>query len=320
MPVGAGGETAGIEILPARLHLSRFAGILEPAALLGRHRHGVDESHGTVLAARVGDCDVEERGVLGLRGFAFELQVQGGALDADERRAGGHVPDLESFFRLRLLRDGDAVEQAGAHRRSDRPQLGGVELGHARVVAQEQVDRDALDGLLREDRHLGLFPVMRARVEGVHLAPQGRAVLVDEVEVQGVVAVPAAAHILGLAPGGRHDGLGSGLVERDRLGYAPLDLGVAAVVAGEDAVLFLEASAEGPPRTVLQQVLAGIAGTQHIFEDHAVGGSTSAGRALPAEDGRATFCRRSPTGSPRALRGCSMVTRSPSVRTRSGRS
>ena len=67
------------------------------------------------------------------------------------------------------------------------------------VVAEEQVDAGALDGLGRLDHVARCFPVMRSGAECGNLAPHVAPIRVRQVDVERVVAVAAPADAQSLA-------------------------------------------------------------------------------------------------------------------------
>lgn len=115
------------------------------------------------------------------------------------------------------------------------------------MAAKEHVERHGFNGFFREDRYFGSLPVVRSDIESVHLSPQGRTILVGQIEVEGIIAVAAATYVDGLAPGGGYYRLWVLLIDQNRLGDAALDLRVAAIVANEDVVLFSETLVPGLP-------------------------------------------------------------------------
>ena len=186
--------------------------VVQPADPLGSDGDRVQQRHRPVLAGRVAERDIEEC----RPGLAFllhlELEPHGLLVDPHEVASGRHIADLEPLGGRPAGDHRHAIEHDGAGRGVHGPQCGITERGLAGVLAEEQVKRDRLDGLLREDDHLFALPVVRARTEAGGLAPELRAVAVDEVDVDRVIRVDRSGHALGLAPGRRGDrqGLATG--------------------------------------------------------------------------------------------------------------
>jgi len=95
-----------------------------------------------------------------------------------------------------------------------------IEPDLARVPAKEAVQGQRPDRFIRQQNKLALLPIMRAAVEAGRLAPERGAVRVENVHVERVAAVGAAADLLGLAPAANDEGRDVGPVERERLAEA----------------------------------------------------------------------------------------------------
>ena len=155
---------------------------------------GVDQRHGAVLARRVGERDVDERGAR--RPPLVVLQSSFSPRASRSMRTKSPPAATSRTWKPSAAGPcGTTATPSNRHGplgRLDHVQLGVAEPGLAAVAAQQQVDRDAPDRLLGQHDHLAPLPVVRAGVEGGRLAPERRAVGVDQVEVERVVRSPAS--------------------------------------------------------------------------------------------------------------------------------
>src|ERR1035438_9476709 len=97
---------------------------------------------------------------------------------------------------------------------------GVIEPHLARVPPKEAMQGERLDRLVRQQHELALLPVVCAAGKVRGLAPEGSAVRIDDVHVEGVTIVGAAADVLGLAPAADYEGCDVRAVEREGLAGA----------------------------------------------------------------------------------------------------
>ena len=77
---------------------------------------------------------------------------------------------------------------------------------------QEQVEGQRFDRLFGEDQDPAALPIVGADMKGMGLAPEGGAIGIDQIEIQGVVVITSAADGLGPAPGLSQDRFRPGLI------------------------------------------------------------------------------------------------------------
>ena len=87
-------------------------------------------------------------------------------------------------------------------------------------MPEQAVDSQLLDGSLRHDDDFTVFPIVCSCRETGCLPPQGRAIFVDEIDVDRIVAVWRSRDVVRFAPPGRHNRCEAGVVEGNRLRHA----------------------------------------------------------------------------------------------------
>ena len=90
-------------------------------------------------------------------------------------------------------------------------------------VAKEDITRELLDRQGRQDERLFVFPIVCANRKADGLPPQRRAVVVENVEIDRIIAINGAGDSLCLAPAAELKGLRRRLVQHNGLG-ATMDL------------------------------------------------------------------------------------------------
>jgi len=189
----------------------------------------VDRLHGAHVA--LSRCLAAELDEVAASGHVADEQPPAEDTLGIGQRAGGLVPRAEPgqagqrdgpvladvARRRRIRQQGHRVEGSALDARhlAEREV---IEVRRTRVVPEQSMGGDLTDGLLGDEEHAPLLPVVGPGREAADHTPAGRAVGVGHIQVDGVAVVLGAGDVAGPTPPRHDDREGPGLIEPSRVG------------------------------------------------------------------------------------------------------